>query len=457
MTLFGRRSTLLVGSVVVAQLWGCGTKGPPLAPFVRVPERVTELVVRRLGDEVYVGFTLPTQNRDNREPADLVRVDVYAMTTQPRIPANRTLDLEEFEEAATLVASIEVRPSSPPMDATAGADPSGDVPADPRSAQGFPVVVSETLTPATLVPVDPWTDERDDEEDDEGRPEQQVIVPLMTPPSPGPLQREYAVVGRSSRGNEVEAAARIAVPLVDPPEPPPAPTVTYTAEVINITWELPPGARSSVHAPATAAATPAATATGGTAATPPTVPARPELVARPIVEWPPASRYDLFEIVESDGGPLTMPVPLNTAPLATLTYAGRPVEFGVARCYAVRTLDVVGGLDVRSGLSAQTCVYLVDTFPPTAPEALTTVGSNGAVSLIWQPNDEEDLAGYLVLRGLPPGATLQPLTAQPVPENTYRDTTAEPGVRYVYAVRAVDTATPPNVSPLSNQAEDAAR
>ena len=444
MTLFGRPVTLLVGLVVVAQLWGCGRRGPPLAPTVRVPAQVTELVVRRLGDDVNVGFTLPMRNQDGTEPADLARVDVYAMTTQPRVPRDRTLDLEEFKQAATLVASIEVRSRQTPADATAG-DPAEEAPVDARAAQGVPVVISETLGVATLVPADPWEDER--EEGDDETPATPLIVPLMTP-LPRPLQREYTVVGVSSKGREAEAQ-RIAVPLVTPPAPPPAPVITYTEEAIDIMWELPPGARRSVNAPAIS--------TGTAAGTPGAATAQPVLRSQPIVEWPLASSYDLYEIVESQAGPRTMPQPLNTTPLTIPVYADSRVEFGIERCYGVRTLDVVGGLDVRSGLSAQTCVTLVDTFPPAAPEALRAVGSDGAVSLIWQPNDEEDLAGYLVLRGLPPGETLQPLTPEPVPANTYRDTTAEPGVRYVYAVRAVDAVTPPNVSPLSDQVEDEAR
>ncbi len=446
-------ATLLVLLVGVAPLWGCGAKGPPLAPLVVVPVPVTELAVRRLADEVYVGFTLPTRNRDGTEPADLVRVDVYAMTTQPRVPPDRMLDLEEFEEAATLIASIEVRPRETPPAATA-LDPAGEAPIDPRPEQGFPVALTETLTAAILVPVDPWEDERDDEaeeEDDDETPETPLIVPLTTPPLPGPLQREYVVVGVSSKGNEVESATRIAVPLVDPPVPPSAFAVTYTEAVINITWELPPGVRATVQAPATSTG---GSATGAPAAL---IPPPPILPSRPIIEWPSASRYDLYEIVEVQDGSTAMPMSLNTMPLTTPAYADRPVELGIERCYAVSTLDVIGGLDVRSRLSAEICVTLVDVFPPAAPEGLTAVGSDGAVGLIWQPNDEEDLGGYLVLRGLPPGETLQPLTPEPVPENTYRDTTAEPGVRYVYAVRAVDLVTPPNVSPLSNQVENAAR
>ena len=422
-------ATLLV-LLVVAPLWGCGAKGPPLAPLVVAPVPVTDLAVRRLGGEVYVGFTLPTQNRDGTEPADLIRVDVYGMTTQPRVRPDRRLDLEEFEEAATLIESIEVRPRETPL----AADPAGEAPVDPRPEQGFPVAIAERLTAAILIPVDPW-----EEEDDDETPEKPVIVPLTTPLLPGPLQREYVVVGVSSKGNEVEAATRIAVPLVDPPVPPPAFALTYTEEVINITWELPPGVRAMVQAPATS--------------TPPP----PILQSRPIIEWPSASRYDLYEIVEVQDGSTAMPSPLNTMPLTTPAYADRRVEFGIERCYAVSTLDVVGGLDVRSRLSAETCVTLVDIFPPAAPEGLRAIGSDGAVGLTWQPNDEEDLAGYLVLRGVPPGETLQPLTPEPVLENTYRDATAEPGVRYVYAVRAVDMVTPPNVSPLSNREENAAR
>ena len=486
---------------MVAQFWGCGKRGPPLAPFVRVPARATELAVRRLGDEVYVGFTLPVLNRDGTAPADLARVDVYAMTTQPRVRADRTLGLEEFEEAATLVATIEVRPPGTPVDATA--DPPGEAPVEPQPMQGFPVAISETLEAAALVPVDPWEDER--EEDDDEQPETPVIVPLVTPLLPGPLQREYVVVTVSSKGRESEAQG-IAVALVMLPAPPPAPMVTYTEAVIDITWELPPGVRSTVNGPASiesvtgapaAAAlsvvTPAApasntaagqTATGAppTTPAPPLLPSRPivwglpapsvlpsrpifegrppgspVLPSRPIVEWPPASRYDLYEIVESPDGSLIMPRPLNMAPLTTPAYADSRVEFGVERCYAVTTLDVVGGLDVPSGLSAETCVTFVDTFPPVAPVGLRAVGSDGVVSLIWRPNDEEDLAGYLVLRGVAPGETLQLLTPEPVPENIYQDTTAALGVRYVYAVRAVDTVTPPNLSPLSNQAEGAAR
>ena len=74
------------------------------------------------------------------------------------------------------------------------------------------------------------------------------------------------------------------------------------------------------------------------------------------------------------------------------------------------------------------------------------MSGTGAINLIWDANTEADLGGYLVLRGEAPGDTLQPLTPQPIRETRYRDTAVKPGVRYVYAIVAVDRATPPNRS-----------
>ena len=501
--ILSRRSTTLfvIGLTMLAPL-GCGKKGPPLAPFVRVPSLMTDLVIQRIDDEVWVGFSLPTQNQDGTQPADLERVDIYAMTVQPHIPADRRLELEEFQEEATLVTSTEVAP--PP--ATAAEEPVDPAP-DLRPRQGFPVAFSEMITAALLVPVDPWDEERRRREREEERgeeddgPQKPVKVPLMTPPLPGPLERRYAVVGVSSEGHESEPVMRIAVPLVTPPYAPPTPVVTYDEEVATIVWELPVGVRRSVQitaapgvgsgvgatiqsAPVTApaAASPPAGIPGAPAAgapvvgappappgtlpivpepvsvtPPPPPPLPPPLPSTPIVEWPQASRYELFEIVEAAEGPLVMPRPLHLLPLAAPTYPDKRVEFGVERCYAVVTLDVVSELEIRSAFSAPTCVTFLDTFAPAAPTGLNAVGSEGAVSLSWEPNEEEDLVGYLVLRGVAPGETLLPLTAEPVRESTYRDNTALPGVRYVYTVQAVDDAVPPNISLASETFDATAR
>jgi hypothetical protein len=97
-------------------------------------------------------------------------------------------------------------------------------------------------------------------------------------------------------------------------------------------------------------------------------------------------------------------------------------------------------------------------FPPAAPARLVAVGDAGGISLIWEPNAEPDVIGYLVLRGEASDATLQPLTPTPVAEPRFRDTHVTAGKKYVYAVVALDSRLPlPNVSAESSRVEEIAR
>jgi hypothetical protein len=79
----------------------------------------------------------------------------------------------------------------------------------------------------------------------------------------------------------------------------------------------------------------------------------------------------------------------------------------------------------------------------------------GRINLIWLPSSAADVAGYVVLRGEGPNATLTPLMKQPTPGTTYADDTVRPGTAYVYAVVAVDKAG--NASKESNRVEETAR
>ena len=95
--------------------------------------------------------------------------------------------------------------------------------------------------------------------------------------------------------------------------------------------------------------------------------------------------------------------------------------------------------------------------PRAAPTGVIAVADEDAISLVWNANSETDLAGYLVLRGTAPDATLQALTSEPVERTTYRDARLEPGQRYWYSVQAVDSAVPPNLSPPSEPIAETAR
>jgi hypothetical protein len=151
-----------------------------------------------------------------------------------------------------------------------------------------------------------------------------------------------------------------------------------------------------------------------------------------------------------------VPLPVNPAPLAA-TSASDEIEFGRVRCYTVRAIRGTAP-PVVSEPSSPVCVTPIDVYAPVAPAGLAAVPSEGGISLIWEPNSEIDLGGYLVLRGEPGDATLRQLTHTPVVEARYRDTDVRPGTRYVYAVVALDTQLPlPNASDVSERVEETAR
>jgi hypothetical protein len=151
------------------------------------------------------------------------------------------------------------------------------------------------------------------------------------------------------------------------------------------------------------------------------------------------------------------PAAITPQPVADTEYVIKSVAFDVERCFQVRPVDQLFGTTVIGPPSPTVCATAKDTFPPVAPKSLAAIAGAGVISLIWDPNPDRDLAGYIVLRGEAPGDTLQAITPQPVTGSSYRDESVRPGTRYVYAVVAVDRAVPQNVSPQSNRAEETAR
>jgi hypothetical protein len=151
------------------------------------------------------------------------------------------------------------------------------------------------------------------------------------------------------------------------------------------------------------------------------------------------------------------PTPVNPVPLDVMTFTD-PVELDRQRCYVVRTLRGAAPNIIEGDASEPVCVTPTDIFPPAAPARLVAVPDEGGISLIWEPNGEGDLAGYLVLRGDATDATLQPLTPAPIVEPRFRDTHVTAGKKYVYAVVAVDAHLPvQNVSAESDRVEEIAR
>ena len=149
--------------------------------------------------------------------------------------------------------------------------------------------------------------------------------------------------------------------------------------------------------------------------------------------------------------PAVTPAPLT---VATLT---QPLVFGKRVCFVVRAVAGTAPVSIESPPSAEVCETPADTFPPPAPTGLVALASPGAISLTWDPVTAADLGGYIVLRGEGSSDRLQPLMTQPVNGTSFNDATAKAGVRYFYAVVAVDKATPANRSKNSNVVDETGR
>lgn len=416
----------------------CGMRGDPLPPLRIAPAAVSGLSAQRFGDRVYVQFTVPAANDDGATPADLERVELYALTAQPD-GGRPPVALDDWLDLATLVATIAVAPpgaadAEPDTDAGEEAEAGAETDAaERRPAQGDEVTVVETLTPAAFEPVAGEDDDRDEAEDAAAAP---PAGPLLGPPPPRPPRRTYLALAVSGRGRESRPSSQEAVPLGPAPDPPSAPAVTYDEDRIAFTWSLPAAARRPVQRTEVDTELPS------------------DVLPPPRTPW----RYEVYDVTASaEAAGVRTPEPLHAAPLAAASYRERDPAFGVERCFAVRTVDEIDEVEVRSAPSPATCVELVDTFPPAAPAGLVAVAASGVVNLVWTPNAEDDVAGYLVLRGRGPGAALRTLTIAPVAEPAWRDTRVEAGVTYEYAVQAVDDAAPPNVSPPSERVREQAR
>lgn len=445
---------ILAGGLSSAALSAsCGKKGPPLAPLVRIPAAVEAFAARRIGDLVHIRFVIPAANADKTVPADVARVEVYGYTGAPGSNDN-------LVKRGTLVARVPVRrPAAPGEEEGAPAERTTASPAQQASAgergngaalheQGAAVTLVEKLTPEVMTEVPPLEDRK--VVPPETDPRASLLLWSDVPPVP---VRIYTASGSSRRGRRGPFAARVAVPLVPPPEAPSDVKVAFTEEKITLQWSPPASARRPVQEPPT-----------GT-----------NLPSKSLAPSSPATRYNVYPIrtrpektVDAPSLPAEVsavttgtagefPAPLNEKPLVSETFDDRNLVFGEERCYVVRAVDTFDGAEVESAASETVCVTPADVFPPAAPRNLAAVSSGGVVSLIWEPNTEADLAGYLVLRGDAGDETLQPVTPSPIMVTTFRDTTVQTGQRYVYAVVAVDRAVPPNASPMSNRVEETAR
>jgi hypothetical protein len=352
-----RRGAALAFLVVAI---GCGKKGPPLPPLVRLPAAPTDFSIARRASEVVVQLKVPTTNGDGSTPADLDRIEIFVVHGETATTPQAII------RAGTKVGTIVVNP-----------------PVDPDASQDEVEKAKAAAPPGGV---------------DQGAVA--TVTDTATLSGPGSADAPaYFAVGVNTRGRRGALTRRIAVPLGELLPPPSDVTARYDETSITLTW-----------------------------------PAAPE------------ATYHVYN-VEADTA-------LTKSALAEPAFVDHDMKWDTERCYVVRAVRVVDDVRMESEASPRACVTPKDTFPPKAPGGLQAIAAEGAVNLIWDPNNEADLAGYLVLRAISPQTTPEPIDQKVITETTFRDTVPS-NSRVIYAVQAVDKNG--NRSPMSAFVEETVR
>ena len=391
---------LLLLGVLVVVAPACGKRGPPLPPLHPAPDKVTGTTFVRHEGDVTVNFLTPIKNVDGSTPFLLDRIEIYALTAAA---GTVTPTVKKVFDPKNRIAIVGQKPPATPKagatdDAAADDD---EVPvAVPLSftERVAMVMPGRELAPLPIVralfPIPTTTPAP-------------AAAPTASPFLPSPT-RFYLMVPYANRSRIGALSDMTGVPIgpVVPPAPAKA-AIKYDETTLTLSWTTPIPTQT-VHV------------------------------------------YDASARAVPNAKPLTV------TPVTALEWK-RPVEFGKEVCFAVRIVRGTAPVFFESAPSNVICETPDDHFPPSAPSGLIAFATDGSIGLTWDGVTAADLAGYIVLRGEGTSETLQPLMTKPISGTAFSDTTARSGVRYTYAVVAVDSATPANRSKESNRVEETGR
>jgi predicted small lipoprotein YifL len=398
----------LAGAIL---LTGCGRKGPPLPPFVRTPIAPDEFTATRRGDTVDITFVVPSSNTDKTRPANIERIDIYALTTPTRVS---DLDIVTRGER---IASVEVKA---PRDSNKTIDP--DEPAsdlEPLEGTGLDQGATTEVFEDLGVTGNRGT----------ARSAKVRAVAAGEPlggPSCQQPTRVYVGFGISVQGRRGLLSRQVGVPLAPAPAAPPQPAVKYDESGVTVAWQAP------------ASSPPAADTPSGST-----------LASRPIGCNAPTVGYHVYEVAAEQSETRLTDKPLDGSP-----FVDSRMTWNIERCYTVRAVNAIGELSVESEPAPPVCEKLIDTFPPAAPKGLVAVASEGAINLIWDANPEKDLTGYLVLRAPASSKEFTTVTHEPLRDTTFTDKVPA-GTPFIYAVQAVDGNGNRSASSAESPAESA--
>jgi hypothetical protein len=154
-----------------------------------------------------------------------------------------------------------------------------------------------------------------------------------------------------------------------------------------------------------------------------------------------------YDILRTESESVYLATPLNETPLYVTTYVDLKVENYKDYYYIVRAkTDTTNSSDNSNDVKAQA----FDDIVPKAPTNLKAIITKDGALLVWDKNEESDIAGYNLYRKSDNDKTSIKLNDKPIQKTSYLDKIEKDRAKKSYYVTSVDTAKSPNESQLSN-------
>lgn len=144
-----------------------------------------------------------------------------------------------------------------------------------------------------------------------------------------------------------------------------------------------------------------------------------------------------FNVYRSSDSQVATAGRLNQNPVSENHFKDESVELDKPYFYSVRAVVETPSGALESDESKPFEVTNADTYPPKVPAEVTAVSDGRAISLVWLPNAEADLAGYWVYRS-GSDRKFQRLNEELLKIGSTIDKSVENGQTYFYRVKAVD-------------------
>jgi len=365
----------LILASTVFFLFCCGKKGPIFPPLVHIPKPIEEFVVFQRGANVILNWNNPEAYVDGSPIEEITRVEIWRMIESDKDGTDTESELNAAEEEGQREVEQESEDQG--------------VESKSSSAENF----SEKAKLVISIAQENFFEYQNKTQDQRLLGGFTYSYPLSSEDLKGQTNTFGLKVWAQKKESDFSALRSIKPKAL--PCPPTGLTTKVLEDKIQIQW-MPPDKNIDDSAPAS------------------------------------VNGYTVYRGSEGEGIRCVSPV------LITETeFFDSEFEFDEAYTYYVRTSASESAPFLESDNSEPVNVVPKDTFPPKTPGGLVAISGDDFVSLSWDINREQDLAGYRIWRKTGKEKKYTAL-GEVIRENVFNDTAVRRDQRYDYAVSAVD-------------------